>query len=48
MTLSFTCNVCDGRSTYKVNRVSFMQGIVVLWCQSCNQKHLIADNLGKV
>ncbi|CAM9846960.1 unnamed protein product [Ectocarpus sp. 4 AP-2014] len=25
-----------------------MQGIVVLWCQHCNQKHLIADNLGKL
>lgn len=32
----------------QINRVAFMQGIVVVWCQSCNQKHLIADNLGKV
>lgn len=48
LTLSFTCNICEDRSTYKINRVSFMHGIVVLWCQSCNQKHLIADNLGKL
>ncbi|CAB1100096.1 unnamed protein product [Ectocarpus sp. CCAP 1310/34] len=48
ITLSFTCNVCDGHNTHQINRVSFMQGIVVLWCQHCNQKHLIADNLGKL
>lgn len=38
----------DTPRVLQINRVSFMQGIVVLWCQNCNQKHLIADNLGKV
>ncbi|CAM9655236.1 unnamed protein product [Pylaiella littoralis] len=48
ITLSFTCNMCDGHSSYQINRVSFMQGIVVLWCKTCKQKHLIADNVGKL
>lgn len=52
--LSFSFNKCPNANAprrvcfLQINRVSFMQGIVVLWCKHCNQKHLIADNLGKV
>ncbi|CAM9205843.1 unnamed protein product [Choristocarpus tenellus] len=48
LTLAFTCNLCDSRSMYSISRVAYYKGIVICYCQGCSQKHLIADNLGKM
>eukprot|EP00587_Corethron_hystrix_P007190 CAMPEP_0113303288 /NCGR_PEP_ID=MMETSP0010_2-20120614/3766_1 /TAXON_ID=216773 ORGANISM="Corethron hystrix, Strain 308" /NCGR_SAMPLE_ID=MMETSP0010_2 /ASSEMBLY_ACC=CAM_ASM_000155 /LENGTH=254 /DNA_ID=CAMNT_0000157259 /DNA_START=10 /DNA_END=774 /DNA_ORIENTATION=+ /assembly_acc=CAM_ASM_000155 len=43
--LKFTCNLCDGRSTYDVSRVAYASGLVICQCRVCGAKHLIADHV---
>mmetsp|Transcript_40959 Transcript_40959/g.80143 ORF Transcript_40959/g.80143 Transcript_40959/m.80143 type:complete len:221 (-) Transcript_40959:20-682(-) len=42
--LRFTCNLCDGRSTYEVSRVAYREGLVICQCKFCEANHLIADH----
>ncbi|CAM9741374.1 unnamed protein product [Chrysoparadoxa australica] len=46
LSLSFTCRVCDARSSYKVSRVAYKEGLVICVCSGCRRRHLIADNMG--
>lgn len=46
--LSFTCKVpgCGTRSTHEFARRSYTDGVVIVQCPGCKNRHLIADNLG--
>lgn len=46
--LSFTCKVpdCGTRSTHEFARKSYTDGVVIVQCPGCKNRHLIADNLG--
>lgn len=46
MGISFTCDVCDTRSARYFSRQSYEKGVVLVECKGCNNRHLIADNLG--
>ncbi|KAE9394833.1 zf-DNL-domain-containing protein [Gymnopus androsaceus JB14] len=48
MSITFTCTVpdCGTRSTHQFAKRSYEQGIVLVECPGCQNRHLIADHLG--
>jgi protein import protein ZIM17 len=46
MQIQFTCTVCDTRTTRNFSKHSYEKGVVIVICDGCDNKHLIADNLG--
>eukprot|EP00124_Ichthyophonus_hoferi_P003106 Ihof_evm2s250 gene=Ihof_evmTU2s250 len=44
--IAFTCNVCKERVGKTFSRRSYTHGVVIITCPGCNNRHLIADNLG--
>lgn len=44
--ISFTCNQCQTRSRKTFSRLAYQQGVVLVTCDGCKVRHLIADNLG--
>ena len=46
MAITFTCTVCDERSTKTFTKHSYTKGVVLIKCPGCQNLHLIADNLG--
>jgi len=44
--MQFTCNKCETRQSKKFTRMAYEKGIVVVVCEGCQAKHLIADNIG--
>jgi protein import protein ZIM17 len=43
--LIFTCKKCNTRNVAHISKLSYQQGVVIVCCQGCSVKHLIADNL---
>jgi protein import protein ZIM17 len=43
--LIFTCKKCNTRNVTHISKLSYQQGVVIVRCQGCGVKHLIADNL---
>lgn len=46
--MMYTCKICDGRNAQMVSKVAYNYGMVVSSCKHCKNKHLIADNEGKL
>ena len=46
--MMYKCKVCSERNAQMVSKVAYINGMVVSKCKSCNTKHLIADNEGKL
>eukprot|EP00884_Botryococcus_braunii_P022410 jgi/Botrbrau1/8853/Bobra.50_2s0012.1 len=46
--VSFTCNVCDGRTERMVNPRAWDKGMVFVQCAHCNAWHKIRDEAGLV
>jgi hypothetical protein len=46
--LAFTCNVCKTRNAKKVSYKGYHQGVVIIQCDGCDQRHLISDHKGNV
>ncbi|EAN33696.2 DNL zinc finger family protein [Theileria parva strain Muguga] len=42
----FTCNICNYRSAKSFSKQAYHHGIVYVKCESCNNLHLISDQLG--
>ena len=42
----FTCGACETRAVKTFTRRAYDKGIVIVTCPGCQNKHLVADNLG--
>ena len=46
MQITFTCNVCDERSSRFISKQAYTEGVIIIKCPGCDNNHLIADNMG--
>ncbi|KAJ1919116.1 hypothetical protein H4219_002165 [Mycoemilia scoparia] len=44
--IGFTCKVCNHRQYKTMSKVAYTKGVVLMQCDGCKNRHLIADNLG--
>ncbi|RKO96333.1 hypothetical protein CXG81DRAFT_4104, partial [Caulochytrium protostelioides] len=43
---SFICNVCKTRNIKTMSKHAYEKGVVIIQCDGCKNRHLIADHLG--
>lgn len=46
MLIKFTCKKCDTTQTKQMSKKAYTTGVVIIQCDGCKNKHLIADHLG--
>jgi hypothetical protein len=46
MIIGFTCNVCQHRQFKSMSKKAYQTGVVIIKCDNCPSRHLIADHLG--
>ncbi|KAJ2235967.1 hypothetical protein H4R99_001771 [Coemansia sp. RSA 1722] len=46
MLIGFTCKVCNHRQYKNMSKQAYTKGVVLIQCDSCKNRHLIADHLG--
>ncbi|KAF9426314.1 Threonine synthase-like 1 [Podila epigama] len=46
MLIGFTCTVCQHRSHKTMSKHAYTYGVVIMQCDHCKNRHLIADHLG--
>ncbi|KAG0225059.1 Threonine synthase-like 1 [Actinomortierella wolfii] len=46
MLIGFTCTVCNNRSHKTMSKHAYNHGVVIIQCDHCKNRHLIADHLG--
>ncbi|KAJ1734171.1 hypothetical protein LPJ61_001209 [Coemansia biformis] len=44
--IGFTCKVCGHRQHKTMSKNAYQNGVVLMQCDGCKNRHLIADNLG--
>ncbi|ORZ07997.1 DNL zinc finger-domain-containing protein, partial [Lobosporangium transversale] len=44
--IGFTCTVCNHRSHKTMSKHAYNHGVVIMQCDHCKNRHLIADHLG--
>ncbi|KAI9290892.1 zf-DNL-domain-containing protein, partial [Neoconidiobolus thromboides FSU 785] len=45
LSLTFKCKVCNVYNSNEISKVAYTQGVVLIQCTGCDNRHLIADNL---
>lgn len=43
--LMFTCKKCNSRNNKLISKQAYYKGVIIVICDGCENKHLIADNL---
>jgi hypothetical protein len=46
--MMYTCKICSNRNAQMISKIAYSDGMVVSTCQKCSNRHLIADNQGKL
>ncbi|KAJ1724674.1 hypothetical protein LPJ53_001102 [Coemansia erecta] len=46
MLIGFTCKVCNHRQHKTMSKQAYTKGVVLMQCDQCKNRHLIADHLG--